>query len=66
MRNISPFTDTRLLARTTDIRISETEHGPAGDRRYSYTPIFMLRGLEQLHVEFTPRTSPLTTPAGRP
>jgi cytochrome P450 len=52
----------RLLDRMGDIRISETEHGPAGDRRYSYTPIFMLRGLEQLHVEFTP----LTPPAGRP
>ena len=52
----------RLLDRMGDIRISDAEHGPAGDRRYSYTPIFMLRGLEQLHVEFTP----LTASAGRP
>jgi hypothetical protein len=37
-----------------DIRISETEHGPAGARRYEFTPIYMLRGLEQLHIEFTP------------
>jgi cytochrome P450 len=43
----------RILERMTDIRISEAEHGPPGERRYSYTPIYMLRGLEQLHVEFT-------------
>jgi cytochrome P450 len=44
----------RILERTSDISISETEHGPAGARRYVYTPIYMLRGLEQLHLEFTP------------
>ena len=44
----------RILDRTADIRISEAEHGPAGARRYDYTPIYMLRGLEQLHLEFTP------------
>jgi cytochrome P450 len=44
----------RLLARMADIRIDEAEHGPAADRRYHYTPIYMLRGLEQLHLEFTP------------
>ena len=44
----------RLLDRMADIRISEAEHGPAGARRYEYTPIYMLRGLEQLHLEFTP------------
>jgi hypothetical protein len=38
-----------------DIRIAETAHGPADARRYEYTPIYMLRGLEQLHIEFTPR-----------
>jgi cytochrome P450 len=43
----------RLLNRMTDIRISEREHGPAGARRYEYTPIYMLRGLEHLHLEFT-------------
>jgi hypothetical protein len=35
-----------------DIRISEAHHGPADDRRYEYTPIYMLRGLEHLHLEF--------------
>jgi cytochrome P450 family 150 subfamily A5 len=44
----------RIFDRTKDIRISETEHGPTDDRRYQYTPIYMLRGLEQLHLEFTP------------
>jgi cytochrome P450 len=44
----------RIFDRMADIKISETEHGPPGDRRYFYTPIYMLRGLEQLHLEFTP------------
>jgi cytochrome P450 len=47
----------RLLDRMADIRISEAEHGPAGERRYQYTPIYMLRGLEALHLEFTPVSS---------
>jgi cytochrome P450 family 150 subfamily A5 len=44
----------RLLHRLADIRISETAHGPADARRYEYTPIYLMRGLEQLHLEFTP------------
>ncbi len=35
-----------------DIRISEREHGPADARRYDYSTIYMLRGLERLHLEF--------------
>jgi cytochrome P450 family 150 subfamily A5 len=42
----------RLLDRTTDIRISESHHGPAGSRRYSYIPTYILRGLTSLHLEF--------------
>ncbi|MBU9765974.1 cytochrome P450 [Mycobacterium sp. TNTM28] len=42
----------RLLDRTTDIRISEAEHGSDGDRRYNYIPTFILRGLTELHLEF--------------
>jgi cytochrome P450 len=42
----------RLLDRTTDIRISEEHHGPAGARRYHYLPTFILRGVTQLHLEF--------------
>lgn len=44
----------RLLDRLGDIRLAEGEHGPAGDRRYQYNPSFMLRGLQGLHIEFTP------------
>jgi cytochrome P450 len=44
----------RVLDRMADIRVSEAQHGPAGERRYRYTPIYMLRGLEELHLEFTP------------
>jgi cytochrome P450 len=44
----------RFLDRTSDITISEKEHGPADARRYEYLPTFFLRGLQQLHLEFTP------------
>jgi cytochrome P450 len=44
----------RLLDRMGDIRISESAHGPAGARRFEYSPIYMLRGLERLQLEFTP------------
>jgi cytochrome P450 len=44
----------RFLDRTTDITISEERHGPAAARQYDYLPTFFLRGLERLHLEFTP------------
>lgn len=44
----------RLLDRTRSFSISEAHHGPAGDRRYTYEPSFLLRGLTELHVDFTP------------
>ncbi|MGZ4757744.1 MAG: cytochrome P450, partial [Acidimicrobiales bacterium] len=44
----------RLLDQTSDIRISEAEHGPPDARRYRYVPTFILRGLTKLHIEFTP------------
>ncbi|MEZ0367169.1 cytochrome P450 [Mycobacterium sp. pUA109] len=43
----------RLLDRMRDITISEAAHGPAGDRHYRYEPTFLLRGLTELHIEFT-------------
>jgi cytochrome P450 len=43
----------QLLDRTTDIWIDEDFHGPAGDRRYSYIPTFILRGLTRLHIRYT-------------
>ena len=42
----------RILDRTTEIRLSEEHHGPAGARRFSYVPTFILRGLTELHLEF--------------
>lgn len=44
----------RLLDRTSEIRIDERMHGPAKDRRYHYVPTYILRGLTELHLEFTP------------
>ncbi len=43
----------RILDRMSDIRISEVEHGPIGDRRYTYEPTYILRGLSELHLAFT-------------
>lgn len=46
----------RFLDRTTDLRISDAEHGPAGARRYAYEPTFVLRGLSALHLDYTTAT----------
>ncbi len=43
----------RLLDRLRDITISEPRHGKPGQRRYAYEPTFLLRGLTELHIEFT-------------
>jgi cytochrome P450 len=44
----------RILDRMTDIKINEVKHGPADDRRYTYEPTYILRGLSELHLTFTP------------
>jgi len=44
----------RMLDRMHEIRISEAKHGPLGQRHYGYEPTFLLRGLTELHIEFTP------------
>jgi cytochrome P450 len=44
----------RLLRRTRNIRLSEAHHGPAADRRFSYEPTWMLRSMEELHIQFDP------------
>jgi cytochrome P450 len=44
----------RLLRRTRNIRLSEAHHGPAADRRFSYEPTWMLRAMEELHIQFDP------------
>lgn len=43
-----------LFDRTTDIRISEEEHGPPGERVFTYLPTFILRGVTHLSLEFDP------------
>ncbi len=44
----------RILDRMADIAIDEDKHGPTGDRRYNYEPTFILRGLTELNITFTP------------
>jgi cytochrome P450 len=44
----------RILDRMLDITIDAEHHGPAGDRHYTYEPTFILRGLTDVHIEFTP------------
>lgn len=48
------ITINRLLDRTRDITISEAKHGSPGSRQYRYASTFLLRGLTDLHIEFTP------------
>ena len=50
----------RMFDRTSDIRISEKVHGPAGARRYGYLPTFILRGLTHLNLEFDALSKPVT------
>jgi cytochrome P450 len=42
----------RILDRMSEIQINEVKHGPADDRRYTYEPTFILRGLHELHLTF--------------
>ncbi|GAB89777.1 cytochrome P450 [Gordonia rhizosphera] len=42
----------RLLDRMHDVRFDENTHGPAGQRRFTYEPTFLLRGLTELQIEF--------------
>ena len=44
----------RILDRMADIAIDEELHGPPGDRSYTYEPTFILRGLTELNITFTP------------
>ena len=44
----------RILDRMADITIDEDKHGPAGDRSYNYEPTFILRGLTEINIRFTP------------
>ncbi|MGV0716583.1 cytochrome P450 [Mycolicibacterium sp. XJ662] len=44
----------RILDRMTDITISTEHHGPPDDRNFTYEPTFIMRGLSELHITFTP------------
>ncbi|WP_020105279.1 cytochrome P450 [Nocardia sp. 348MFTsu5.1] len=44
----------RYLASSGNISINEEKHGPAEGRTYSYEKTFLLRGLSELHLLFTP------------
>ncbi len=44
----------RILDRMRDIRLSDEHHGPPTARRFNYEPTWVLRGLTNLHLEFTP------------
>lgn len=46
----------RILDRMSDIAISTEHHGPPGNRDYTYEPTFIMRGLSELHIIFTPIT----------
>jgi cytochrome P450 len=43
----------RILDRINDIRLDEAHHGPPHARRFSYVPLYILRGLEELHLDFS-------------
>jgi cytochrome P450 len=47
------ITINRLLDRMRDITIDDAVHGAGGGRHYRYEPTFLLRGLTELHIEFT-------------
>jgi cytochrome P450 len=44
----------RILDRMHDIRLSEEHHGPPSQRHFDYEPTWVLRGMSNLHIEFTP------------
>jgi cytochrome P450 len=44
----------RLLQHTSDISLSEEQHGKPGNRRLDYEPSFIIRGLVKLHLELKP------------
>ncbi|OBB82461.1 cytochrome [Mycobacterium colombiense] len=44
----------RILDRMADITITEAKHGPPDARSYTYDPTWQMRGLSELHLEFTP------------
>jgi cytochrome P450 len=54
VRHEARITVERMLDRLRDIRLSEEHHGPPVARRFDYTPTYILRGVEALHLVFDP------------
>jgi cytochrome P450 len=54
-RSETRITIERLLDRTTDIRINEAAHGPAGSRRYDHLKTHMFHGIATLQLDFSVR-----------
>jgi cytochrome P450 len=52
----------RIFDQTEDFRVSEAKHGPAGARRYAYEPTYLLRGLQELHLNIKPRSGAIPSP----
>ena len=50
----------RILDRMADITIDEDKHGPAGDRRFTFEPTFILRGITDVNITFTPVAAPVS------
>ena len=48
----------RILDRMDDICFADAVHGPPGDRRFTYVPTHILRGMAYLGLEFTPVAGP--------
>jgi cytochrome P450 len=46
----------QLLTRTSRIATSQSHHGQQHSRRFDYAPTYLIRGLNALHLEFTPVT----------
>lgn len=44
----------QILSRMGNIRLSEAHHGPAGSRRITYEPTYVLCAIRELYLEFDP------------
>ena len=45
----------RLLDRMVDITVDVEKHGPVGDQNFNYEPTFVLSGLTELNITYTPQ-----------
>jgi len=44
----------QILSRLGNIRLSEEHHGPAGNRKITYEPTYVLCAIKELYLEFDP------------